>query len=698
MYFYKIFSLAILSIACFLVSGSASFVQAETIVYNHLGVSSWDGFDNCDGFYCNGDTNQGAAFWFADGSYNFDQVRALMFVQNDGTPDDNDYVSGSIRMEIYSSDGSQSQGSLLYSSEEKDLSTFCIYNNGTTGNACQNYPTGYLQNFNFPGGVSLSGSDSYYFTFQLTNAQTHNVTGTANRMRVMGYCVVGATNFDQRCKGSAFKQMAMQFVAGASPIPTPFYAQIKNTSGGTLNLLSASSTSSSILKTLPEDWVVYVSSTTNQIGSSTIADGYRWYQVTDPTDNVSGWMAGQNATSSETYLPYVASKQTEFEDISSDYIATSSRPDLILEAVDHYYNNASSTYSLYSSDDGDNDISILNDRDYEKKVIWGIAAQESGGIDFDNQYVSYHNPDYGLGIMQISFVPEHWDNRGTGSRVVIPPCEAVNSSLYLNCFGGSNPKYYLSYKQYTNTEQSVYSNIKDGLKVLQTKIGNNLVCNATTSVITLGSYSYTCLDREILLSTAQYNGTSTYLGAVANRLRNIDDYFPTATTSDITPLIDKLDYASDHLIYIQLNSPGDVSVQDSKGNVVGMIEGKIKNDFQFASYDPERKSIQIFFPQDNNLTYKVTGTGTGVYGLDVTIKEGKEQVFFRSKGIPITPGQIHKYKVDKKAVLDHRNDAVTVEVDSNGDGKVDKVLKTGASLTGAEFNSKAQPVEGSIGE
>jgi hypothetical protein len=494
-----------------------------------------------------------------------------------------------------------------------------------------------------------------------------------------------------------------------------FYAQITNTINGRWLLRStpASSTDSNFIKRLPEDWAVYVSSTLSASGTPIIADGYRWYDVVDPTDGVEGWMAGANASGTLKYLPFPTS--TSQEDLagsaSTTISASTTRADVILEAVDHYYNNSSTDLSLYSSDNGTNNLSMLKERGYLEKVILGIAAQETGGVDLNNEIVS---KDYGHGIMQITpygvFAHEptstgDWiyntENLPTnGSYLVVYPCATQATSTYRKCYteggtGSSNAKPYkpyeddpsITYKYYANTEQSIYANVKDGLRVLQEKYGNsasstptNRVCDYTSSTVTVASTTYSCLDREIVLVTAAFNGTSTYLGNVANKLSNIQNYFSNQTSSDITDMINKLDLANASSVYVQLHSPGDLSIQDSEGRIIGIVNGEVRNDFPFASYDRENKSAHIFFAPSDNLTYKVVGTGTGEYGLDVTITDGNQRTAFRTRNVSLVPNEVHTYTIDQDAILKDQN-GVTLRVDKQGDGTIDKVEVLSATIT-----------------
>jgi len=95
--------------------------------------------------------------------------------------------------------------------------------------------------------------------------------------------------------------------------------------------------------------------------------------------------------------------------LEDKYELKKGRISIILEAVDHYYNNEDTTPSLYSSkdkskDDTNNNFTIFKNRDFPIELILAIIAQESGGIGFDNELD---------GIMQITGNK----NKGWGTRI-----------------------------------------------------------------------------------------------------------------------------------------------------------------------------------------------------------------------------------------------------------------------------------------
>jgi hypothetical protein len=518
-----------------------------------------------------------------------------------------------------------------------------------------------------------------------------------------------------------------------SGVPESYYAQVQNIT--TLDLYDASSTSANVLKTVPADWVVQVASSTDVSGNPMIdGSGDTWFQVTDPTDGTTGWMMASD-TATQYISSYDGTMQEALEASSTAITvgtSTGETGEYVLEAIDHYYNDSSTVNSLYSSDDdtginaatttppgasSPNDLSMfatssypdISSSSFPEKVIWGIAADEDGGTGFDNTTVTY---DYGHGIMQLTpnilaheFEDEDYstnDPRGYGSGVTIPPCASYMTSTYINCYANAGTyntydKYYIPYgnnssspmyEQYANTIQSIYANVKDGMKVLTDKLDNNRSCNVTTTPFTVysseyGTTTYSCADMETVLTTAAYNGSSpsTYLPAIANRLENIGTYFPGQTSSDITDIIDKIALAgASSSVYAQLYSPGDLSIQDSDGHTIGVVNGVVKNDFPFASYDPQTKAIRIFFPQDNNFTFKVSGTGTGVYRLKIGISDGSKLISFATGDMPTVPHQLDTYTLDRSTLLEGKN-GVTLNVENKGDGTINKTMTYGATVS-----------------
>ncbi len=156
------------------------------------------------------------------------------------------------------------------------------------------------------------------------------------------------------------------------------------------------------LKCFPQGWILKVSNPEKKswqdIPSIT--------QIEDITDGISGW-------TKKEFLNYDPDKQIECEK-KAEKLDPSKNPEeggtvpVILESVNHYYNNTDTLFSLYSSNDDTNKLSVLKENSFPIELILAIAAQESGEspFNFNNGLMTY---DYGHGVMQITFRPLKFD-------------------------------------------------------------------------------------------------------------------------------------------------------------------------------------------------------------------------------------------------------------------------------------------------
>ena len=240
-----------------------------------------------------------------------------------------------------------------------------------------------------------------------------------------------------------------------------------------------------------------------------------------------------------------------------------------------------------------------------------------------------------------------------------------------------------TYKYYSNTSQSIYANIKDGMRILRDKLNVFASISTSTTATTTPngtSTTYTASDRRTILATQSYNGLcKPYVQNIANTLDSIDSFFPGVTTSSISSLVQKMHIVGQNDICFKLHSPGDVSIQDAEGRTLGVVNGVVKNDFSLGSYDPATKFGFVFLPPDKNFMYKVVGTGTGVYGLDITIVSGTQEIAFQTRNMSLAPGQIDTYTIDQAAILDNQK-GVTLKVDSKGDGTINNIEIFGATV------------------
>lgn len=491
-----------------------------------------------------------------------------------------------------------------------------------------------------------------------------------------------------------------------------FFSSIKNTSKssefrktpGTQN-----KPTDDIIKTLPNDWVVKVTSTTDTNSANVDIDGYRWYQVEDLTDGSKGWMAGKNLTDNTEYLSYDADNQTTLEAkaTSTLYQTKEARIPIILQAVDNYFTQTNTTSSLYGSGGGtggrNNFQNFIQNSVFPKELILAMTAQESGSVNFNNEIVTF---DYGHGILQSTFASNidiaknKWDNRGVGSDVIIALCKSILNNDYKKCYTNSDTLNNLrkpyqpydgnvsntTYKQYSNSLQSIYSNIKDGFRVIQDKYRPK--CKSGKPDIVISGYTFTCQDIEKILTVWGYNGfgkdrntglyTGKYLKDVAEKLENLNTYFPGLSYSN-TDFIQKMKIADAHKQVVKVYSPVIFNVVDSTGRTTGLLNDSSFEEIPNSIYESEAEGVAIFFPADV-YKYHVVGTTTGTYGFSVDDTNGGVLHSFKAIDIPTIPGEIFDYTIDWNA-LDRGERGVTVNIDINGDGTVDRIVKSYGTLT-----------------
>jgi len=136
---------------------------------------------------------------------------------------------------------------------------------------------------------------------------------------------------------------------------------------------------------------------------------------------------------------------------------------------------------------------------------------------------------------------------------------------------------------------------------------------------------------------------------------------------------------SESAIVVQGRSPIEIRVYDSKERVTGLVKGKIKEDIPESIYDEVHKIAIILSPTDV-YRYEIVGTDNGEYGLEVTSIKGKESNTFTATNVPTSPNAVHEYSVDWNALSN--DTGVTINIDSNGDGKIDETINSGASFIG----------------
>ncbi len=494
--------------------------------------------------------------------------------------------------------------------------------------------------------------------------------------------------------------------------PATYYAAITGLSQGYAALRDTPSLEATLIKTLPVDYIVAVVSKTNDDGTDAVADGYRWYKIEDPTDGTEGWMiAGSDSSETPTYLPYDEAAQDAGAAVAAAMLDTrAKRQPVIEEAVDHYFGNTDAAPSLYSSDDTiGNEISDLTAAGFPEALVLAIIAQESGGVKFDNEFVT---PDYGHGVMQIT--PNYYSHEqnqhynentsyplGEYSKVKDSICDSYKSDAYRKCYQNVTDKqnklnkpydFYShdpsnqKYKQYSNTKQSIYANIKDGLGVLVEKYKNAKNSSCKKGTYSVDGETFTCSDLQKIKTVWAYNGidltdSNNYLQLISQKLANLSAYFPGYSYDDSDHLIEKLAIANNHRKEIKVHSPVDLQVTDmTTHETTGVLpDGAVVEGIDNSIYDPDSQSALILFPTDD-YKYTLVGTANSTYGFEVSNgTDGETETVFSANDIPVQDGAVHTYTLDEP-VLEDGGDGATLTIDNDADGAPDETIQSGPVL------------------
>jgi len=134
---------------------------------------------------------------------------------------------------------------------------------------------------------------------------------------------------------------------------------------------------------------------------------------------------------------------------------------------------------------------------------------------------------------------------------------------------------------------------------------------------------------------------------------------------------------------LALNSPAEVRVYDSEGQVAGVVKGDVKEEIPFSSYDRKLQTVVIAFSY-GSYRYQVVGTGAGKYGLETVFVEGGTEIEFNATNIPILEGSVHQYVVDWDA-LARGEEGATLQVDNDGDGIFERTVTSDGTLTGEDL-------------
>ena len=512
------------------------------------------------------------------------------------------------------------------------------------------------------------------------------------------------------------------------PPPPPTggdYTEINSSTGSTKLYKDSVPDSTRVHKILPNGWVL-----------KSISVGQSTTEVEDEIDGTHGWIDNDKLDSTVSQSDASASSSPNISDRGA-------RIAMIESAVKHYYNDSNLGFSLYDSDRGNGiRISTLKNNSFPLSAVFGVLSFESGGINFDNNWVA---GDFGHGISQVT----SRSDVGLASNIAISKCELGDrktNGCYSEKFssGVLERRNYTSYEYYDNSPQSIFANVKDGLNVLSTKYGFtgnsmatgtislsemrfastvyrynqgspfktqlayevwagksnddiragslapklNLVLSASTTeqnawMNNVRSVCKTQTFKECLLiaadNTRQYVISPLYLSMVAKQM--VSSTFGSVYEDAV--LADKFKDINESGIIVSLGSSANLYAVDAFGRKTGVVAGINTEDIPNSASDQDSESVSIFYPESSN-KYLVVGTETGSYFLSAFLVAPSEVYRFLSASIPINKNDIHYYTFSKSTKISTGLMA-TIQVDLGGKGTIDKTIKADLILTADKF-------------
>ena len=131
-------------------------------------------------------------------------------------------------------------------------------------------------------------------------------------------------------------------------------------------------------------------------------------------------------------------------------------------------------------------------------------------------------------------------------------------------------------------------------------------------------------------------------------------------------------------------SPGELRVYDTQGRVTGLINGEVMEEIPNSAYF---KGIFVILSPNDSYRYEVVGTEEKEYKIGVVSAEAEEANAFVATDVPTSTNTVHQYTIDWNA-LSKGEKAVTMKIDSDGDGTSEKTFTADSELTHDEFVSK----------
>lgn len=131
-------------------------------------------------------------------------------------------------------------------------------------------------------------------------------------------------------------------------------------------------------------------------------------------------------------------------------------------------------------------------------------------------------------------------------------------------------------------------------------------------------------------------------------------------------------------------SPGELRVYDTQGRVTGLVNGEVMEEIPNSAYF---KGIFVILSPNDSYRYEVVGTEEKEYKIGVVSAEAEEANAFVATDVPTSTNTVHQYTIDWNA-LSKGEKAVTMKIDSDGDGTFEKTFTADSELTRDEFVSR----------
>lgn len=134
-----------------------------------------------------------------------------------------------------------------------------------------------------------------------------------------------------------------------------------------------------------------------------------------------------------------------------------------------------------------------------------------------------------------------------------------------------------------------------------------------------------------------------------------------------------------------LNSPGELRVIDSEGNITGLVDGEIVEDIPYSIYVSESATVYVFGDTRQEivegLKTQVVGSYEATYDLTLSLSEnGEEKAKFAADDILTNDKTIHQFGVDWD-VLSEGGSGVTMQFDEDGIEGFERDIASDGSLS-----------------